>query len=96
VITREIVFHSPKGNASTMHFDVISTSSPAPNIRTNDGKIMAAPDQQQRGAIHLQRFNCGPFRTAYSVVQRGTMIDADGEKSNTIDFTVRCPGANPQ
>jgi hypothetical protein len=29
-------------------------------------------------------------------VQRATMIDADGEKSNTIDFTVRCPGAAPQ
>jgi transglutaminase-like putative cysteine protease len=95
VVTREITFHSPKGNAATMHFDVISTSSPAPNIRTNDGKIMSSPDQQQRGALHIQRFNCGPFRTAYSVVQRGVIIDADGEKSNTVDFTVRCPGAAP-
>lgn len=95
-ITREIVFHSPKGNASTMHFDIISTSSPAPNIRTNDQKIMTSPDQQQRGAIHVTRFNCGPFRTPYSVVQRGTMIDANGEKSNTIDFTIKCPGAAPQ
>jgi hypothetical protein len=79
-----------------MHFDIISTSSPAPNLRTNDGKIMSSQDQQQRGAIHIQRFNCGPFRNPYSVVERATMIDADGEKSNTIDFTIRCPGAAPQ
>ena len=95
-VVREFVFHSPKGNASTMHFDIISTSSPAPNLRTVEGKIMSSQDQQQRGAIYIQRFNCGPFRNPYSVVLRGTMIDADGEKSNTIDFTVRCPGAAPQ
>ena len=64
-------------------------------ITPNDGSIMASSYQQQRGGIHLQRFNCGPFRTPYLVVQRGTMIDADGEKSNTIDFTIKCPGANP-
>ncbi len=79
-----------------MHFDIISTSSPAPNLRTVEGKIMSSQEQQQRGAIYIQRFNCGPFRNPYSVVLRGTMIDADGEKSNTIDFTVRCPGAAPQ
>jgi hypothetical protein len=95
-VVREFVFHSSKGNASTMHFDNISTSSPAPNLRTVEGKIMSSQDQQQRGAIHIARFNCGPFRNPYSVVQRATMIDADGEKSNTIDFTVRCPGAAPQ
>ena len=37
-------------------------------------------------AMHVARFNCGPFRNLYSVVQRATMIDADGEKSNTIDL----------
>lgn len=96
VVIREVVFHSPKGNAATMHFDVISTSSPAPNIQTNDGKIMSSSDQQKRSALYITRFNCGPFRTAYSVVQRGVIIDADGERSNTVDFTVRCPGAAPQ
>ena len=95
-VVRELVFHSPKGNASTMHFDVISTSSPAPNIRTGDGKVMSSQEQQQRGAIHIARFNCGPFRNPYSAVERATMIDADGEKSNTIDFTIRCPGATSQ
>jgi hypothetical protein len=29
----------------------------------------------------------------YSVVERVTIIDADGEKSNSIDFPMRCPGA---
>lgn len=93
VVTREIIFHSPKGNAASMHFDVISTSSPAPDIRTNDGKIMSSADQQKRGALYIQRFNCGVFRAPYSVVQRGLIIDADGERSNSIDFTVKCPGA---
>jgi hypothetical protein len=94
-IARQIVFHAPKGNATTFHFETISVSSPAPNIRTNDGQIMAPQDQQKRGAVQQGRFICGPFRNPYSVVQRATIVDADGEKSNSIDYTIRCPGAAP-
>jgi len=95
-VAQEFVFHSPKGNAATLHFDVVSISAPAPDIRLTDGTIVNAKDQQQRGAIHVARFNCGPFRTPYSVVKRATLIDADGEKSNSVDFTVHCnPGSAP-
>lgn len=93
VVTEEFVFHSPKGNAATSHLDVISTSRPVPNLRATDGTIEATPDQQQRGALHTRRFTCGRLRTPLAVVERATIIDADGKKSNAIDFTIRCPGA---
>src|SRR5262249_15342063 len=32
VVARQMVFHSPKGKAKTFHFEIISISSPAPDI----------------------------------------------------------------
>ncbi len=77
----EIGFHSPKGNAAIIHFDVISTSPNAPNIPTGDGKIEASSEQQQRGASYNGRFECSASAGSYSVVERAIIIDVDGEKS---------------
>jgi hypothetical protein len=93
LVVREFAFHSPKGNAASIHFEVISTSPSAPDIQNSDRKIQSSAGEQRRGATHIARFNCGAPETAYSIVERATIIGADGEKSNSVDFTIRCPAA---
>jgi hypothetical protein len=40
------------------------------------------------GRTDAVSFRCGPFQKKYSHVTRATIIDADGEHSNSVDFTV--------
>jgi hypothetical protein len=54
---------------------------------------MAAEDLQRRGAVEVTRTYCQPVRMPYSVVKRAVLIDTDGEKSNTVDYTIHCPGS---
>ena len=91
IYVREFGFHSAKGNAATIHFDIVSKSPGAPDIHVVDEKIQAASEQQQGGAFDHDRFECGAVAMPYSIVERVTIIDADGEKSNSIDFPMRCP-----
>jgi hypothetical protein len=92
-IAQEFVFHSPKGNGAMLHFDLVSSSSPAPDVRFSDWKVMAAEDLQRRGAVEVTRTYCQPVRMPYSVVRQAVLIDTDGEKSNTVDYTIHCPGS---
>jgi hypothetical protein len=94
-IAQEFLFHSPKGNGATLHFELVSISSPAPDVRFTDWTVMASEDLQRRGAVEVTRTNCQPVRMPYSVVKRAVLMDADGEKSNTVDYTIHCPGNPP-
>lgn len=89
-IIQEIFYYSPKGNAVKLHFELLSVSSTAARVNVRDWAIRKPKVQQQRGTSIVARFSCGRFQKNYSHFKRATIIDADGEHSNSVDFTVRC------
>ena len=56
----------------------------------NDHAIYAPSARQQRETFLDARFGCGRFNKNYSHVKRATIIDANGERSNSVEFTVGC------
>jgi hypothetical protein len=86
-IVQEFAYHSPKGDAATLHFDIVSTTSPAA-LHMRDGTIRAPKEIQQKGAISVARYDCG--RGNFSLVKRATIIDTDGARSNSIDYIINC------
>ena len=88
-IAQEFAFHSPKGNATTLHFQVVRASVQR-TIPMQDGTIIRSKQEQQNGTTHTAHFGCGRFQKNYSVVKRATIIGADGEHSNSVDYTVTC------
>jgi hypothetical protein len=84
---QEIAFHSPKGNATNLHFALVGVlrSAPAVTVRAHSIKSLSA--RQRGGTIIAATFRCGRFHKNWSHVTRATIIDADGEHSNSVDFT---------
>lgn len=89
-IVQEIAFHSAKGNATRLHFSLVSVSTSAARVTVSDHPIKSLSVRQQRGTFIVATFRCGRFQKSYSHVTRATIIDADGEHSNSVDFTVNC------
>jgi hypothetical protein len=89
-IVQRIAYHTPKGNAVNLHFELVSVSSAAPRVTVRDHAIRSPSARQQRGTFIDVQFRCGPFQKNYSHVTRATIIAADGEHSNSADFTVNC------
>jgi hypothetical protein len=92
-VIQQITYHAPKGNAVTMHFEIISISSPAPDFGASDIRIAAPAARQQAGTYMMVNSGCGRFPSPYSVVKRVVLIDTDGKRSNAIDYSVKCNGA---
>jgi hypothetical protein len=89
-IVQKIGYHSTKGSATKLHFQLVSVSRADAGVSVRDHAIYAPRARQQRGTFLIERFSCGRFNKSYSHVKRATIIDADGERSNSVDFTVSC------
>jgi hypothetical protein len=89
-IVQKIGYRSSNGNATNLHFQLASVSRANASVRLSDHAIHAPSARQQRGTYIVARFSCGRFNESYSHVKLATIIDADGERSNTVEFTVGC------
>jgi len=89
-IDQQIAYHAEDGNARNLHFELVSVSRTPGKVRVRDHPIRSPAARQQAGTFILARFNCGPFDKNYSHVTRATIFAANGEHSNTVDFTVDC------
>jgi hypothetical protein len=89
-IVQEIAYRAAKGNATRLRFQLVSVSKTPLKVTVRDHAIRSASARQQRGTFIAVRFRCGPFEKNYSHVTRATILDADGERSNSVDFTVSC------
>jgi hypothetical protein len=89
-IVQKIGYHSLKGNANNLHLQLISVSGPDARIRLRDHAIRAPRPRQQRGTFLIVRFDCERLDKSYSYVQQATIMDADSEHSNAVEFAVDC------
>ncbi len=84
------VFHfvAPNGNAVLLHRDLIETN--LNGFRENPyAMINVLPDVQKKGAIILGGYVC---RGRYYLIQSAYIMDADGNRSNSVRYTIHCNG----
>jgi hypothetical protein len=80
-------FHDPSGTVRFIHREITSTNSPKP-LKVQDGVINISPEQQIKGAVYTGGWTCGP--ESYFVTLQAFVINLDGQKSNTVEYTIRC------
>lgn len=89
MIIPEFHFVAPKGNAVLLHRDLIETNSNG--FRENPvAPINTSPDAQKNGAVIVGGFNCNNGK--FYLTQSAYIMDADGNRSNTIRYTIHCNG----
>jgi hypothetical protein len=80
-------FHDPSGTVRFIHREITSTNSPKP-LKVQDGVINISPEQQIKGAVYTGGWTCGP--ESYFVTLQAFVINLDGQKSNTVEYTIHC------
>jgi hypothetical protein len=89
VIIPEFHFIAPNGNAVLIHREMVETS--ANHVNINPSAVINIPaDAQKKGAVVGGGWNCNT--NPYYVTLRAWMMDADGNRSNEVQYTIHCNG----
>lgn len=88
-IIPEFHFVAPNGNAVLLHRDLVETSANG-FTQSPSAVINVSPDAQKKGAVIVGGFNCN--RGQYYVTQSAYIMDADGNRSNSVRYTIHCNG----
>jgi hypothetical protein len=89
MIIPDFHFVAPNGNAVLLHREIVDTN--ANNFHINpSAPINISADAQKRGAVISGGFNCNAGQ--YYVTMRAYVMDADGNRSNSVQYTVHCNG----
>jgi hypothetical protein len=88
-IIPEFHFVAPKGNAVLLHRDLVETS--ANNYHFNPATAINVPaEAQKKGAVISGGWSCNQGR--YYTTLSAYVMDADGNRSNAVRYTVHCNG----
>ena len=88
-IVPEFHYVAPNGNAIVLHREIVESNNTQVRIN-NAGAINAPGDAQKRGAVITGGWRCGPSQ--YYVTMKAYIMDADGNHSNTVQYTIHCNG----
>lgn len=89
MVIPEFHFVAPNGNAVLLHRDLVETNSNG--FRENPAApINTSPDAQKNGAVIVGGFNCNNGK--FYLTQSAYIMDADGNRSNSIRYTIHCNG----
>jgi hypothetical protein len=89
VVYPEFHFHDPSGTVRFIHREVIASNAPkSPSVK--DGVIDISANRQIQGATYVGGWNCGP--ESYYVKLRAFVVNLDGGRSNTVEYTIHCNG----
>ncbi|HTW75795.1 MAG TPA: hypothetical protein VMD56_12835, partial [Steroidobacteraceae bacterium] len=83
-------FIAPAGNAVYLRRELVSTDGNFAGANIRGADIHIAPEVQRRGATLSGGWRCGVAR--YYLTIRAYVIDADGNRSNAIEYTIHCNG----
>ncbi len=85
----EFHFHDPTGSVHFIHRELVATNSPKP-LTIHDGVVEISPQQQMQGAVYPGGWPCGA--EVYYVTLQAFLMNLDGQKSNTVEYTIHCNG----
>jgi hypothetical protein len=88
-IVPDFHFIAPKGNAIVLHREVVDTNASQVHINPVSPIVIPA-DAQKRGAVISGGWRCNV--SPYYVTAKAFIMDADGNRSNEVQYTVHCNG----
>ena len=83
-------FIAPNGNAVILRRELVDTNFHISQSDLNSAPINLPADAQKKGAVISGGWRCGA--QVYWVTQRAYIMDADGNRSNSIQYTIHCNG----
>lgn len=83
-------FVAPHGNAVVLRRELVDTSGAIAQTQIANATINIPAQAQQRGATISGGWRCGT--QVYYVTLRASVMDADGNRSNAITYTLHCNG----
>jgi len=91
MIVPEFHFTAPNGNAVLLHLEILESTSQTDNRNFNPTAPINIPaDAQKRGAVLSGGWGCGTAQ--FHTTVRAYIMDADGNRSNAVQYTVHCNG----
>jgi len=89
MIIPEFHFIAPNGNAVLLHRDLVATSSNS--FHLNPATAINVPaDAQKHGAVVTGGLTCG--QSPFYATMTAYIMDADGNRSNSVQYTLHCNG----
>lgn len=89
-VVPDVHFIAPKGNAIVLRRELVETNGPFSQTQLRNATINIPPEGQKHGATISGGWRCGV--QPYYVTIRATVMDADGERSNPVTYTIHCNG----
>jgi hypothetical protein len=89
VIYQYFHFIDPDGDTNYIKYELISVS-PAVTVNIISGAVKVSSQDQMAGATYYGTWTCNN-NTKFSAELRATMSDAQGNRSNSVDYTMYCP-----
>jgi hypothetical protein len=84
-------FIAPNGNAVLIHRELVATNGSPSNMHIPTSSPIDTPaDVQKKGAVISGGWNCGIAQ--YYVTLRAYILDADGDQSSPLEYTIHCNG----
>ena len=83
-------FRAPKGNAIVLRRELVETGAPIAPTQIGNATINIPAEAQKKGAVISGGWMCGT--QVYYVSLRAFVMDADGNRSNALRYTLHCNG----
>ena len=83
-------FVAPNGNAIVLRRELVDTNGAIAQTQINSETINIHAEAQKKGAVLSGGWRCGVAQ--YYVTLRAYIMDSDGNRSNSIEYTIHCNG----
>ncbi len=83
-------FIAPNGNAIVLRRELVDTNGAIGQTQIMSETINIPAEAQKKGAVLSGGWRCGVAQ--YYVTLRAYIMDSDGNRSNSIEYTIHCNG----
>ena len=83
-------FVAPNGNAIVLRRELVETNGAIAQTQIRSETINIPAAAQKKGAVLSGGWGCGVAQ--YYVTLRAYIMDADGNRSNSVEYTIHCNG----
>jgi hypothetical protein len=83
-------FMAPNGNAIVLPRELVDTNGAIAQTQIASETINIPAEAQKKGAVLSGGWRCGVAQ--YYVTLRAYIMDSDGNRSNSIEYTIHCNG----